>query len=1275
MAEDHPVCLASVMYYFRDGQYRQAISSAVEYLKMYHHDPVLQLLKALSILMEGRTQESMRELQQLKDKSSVSLASMLALIFAHRKCETVDREAVSDLEALLRSSRKRAGEKALLYAAMTLWLLGHCAKGRDYIDRAVKMSNSSPQALIMKGWMLLSSETDQQRSQAVHCFDSGVQDSIHVFGLIGKVEFFLMKQNYSWAMDVVNQVIASFPSFTPALSLKMAVFMASQDWEHVREMCDRIFEHDKWNLRARQMMVILALAKDGDLAQAKDHLQSLISALEMQEPSNPKLHADMVLPISRLCVQSDAAVLQVLVPFLLRVHAKATGDADVANELGHLLLIQGKPKEATKWFSTALKAEESSLTALTGLVRCQLLSGEEVEAAQQLEFLTEIQQTIGRSADVSFLRALSLNRNGGEQESVTSLLKEAVELHLLQLRGVPLGPDYLYRLDPNFLFQVVLLHLSYIQTEVHAQGQPLPFGLKHCVMILDVVLRAAPGILTCSYLTAFVKFLSGDCKVAQTYLSQCLEREPTLAPAHVLQARIHLAARDYKQCLSSLECGVSHNFQVRELPGYHLLKARCQREMGDLEEAIRSLRLLMSLPGIRRPIPGRQDSFTSSERASVFLELAHTLRLNGEEHEATKVMQDAILSFADTPEESRVLVANVDLALAKNLVDTAISMLRSVEPSQPNYIKAKEKMAAIYLDRKRNKNLYIACYRELCEVIPNAHTSVLLGDAYMKIQEPEKAITVYLEATEKAPKDPTFAQKIGQAYVKTHQYDKSLLQCALQTSELATMLSYVGYLKVLARIQEEINVSPEETLKKALSLQRKVLRRVSVEQPEQLVQQAAVASWLFCALARIRPHLEEAILCYTEALHHTPADANISLEMAQLYLKHNKLDQCRDHCEAAVTSQPNHPDATMLLGDVLFRQAKHEEAVKVYADLARHLPDNFRVMAKFVELLRRVGKLEDIVPFFRVCERFSCKAPYDAGYNYCRGLYLWHRNQVTDALMHLNKSRQDSEWGEKALDLMVQICLNPDKETFAGQMFQPSTEDEGSAPSDGPAESKGDEGTQVGLTTAQSLLKELCPRSKAGVQRGHLLFNLLRLHTKEEPLVQSAATAFSDMMAGKSDRESVSALLGLSQAFMLQNQAPRLEPAASRVEWAREWRTWAGQLLLTDMYIKSGKYDIATKLAKHCLIHNKSCWKALEYLGYIYESEHSYRDAAVYYAEAWRYSYRVNPTIGYRLAFNYLKYKNYTEAIDVCHKVLEEHPDFPQIETDILNRAQVSLRP
>ncbi|CAB1350055.1 unnamed protein product, partial [Coregonus sp. 'balchen'] len=47
----------------------------------------------------------------------------------------------------------------------------------------------------------------------------------------------------------------------------------------------------------------------------------------------------------------------------------------------------------------------------------------------------------------------------------------------------------------------------------------------------------------------------------------------------------------------------------------------------------------------------------------------------------------------------------------------------------------------------------------------------------------------------------------------------------------------------------------------------------------------------------------------------------------------------------------------------------------------------------------------------------------------------------------------------------------------------------------------------------------------------------------------------------------------------------------------------------------------------------------------------------------------------FRLAFNYLKVREYNEAIEVCHKVLTEHPDYPLIQTEILERACSALRP
>lgn len=80
-------------------------------------------------------------------------------------------------------------------------------------------------------------------------------------------------------------------------------------------------------------------------------------------------------------------------------------------------------------------------------------------------------------------------------------------------------------------------------------------------------------------------------------------------------------------------------------------------------------------------------------------------------HEAIKVLQDAINEFSGTPEEVRVMLANADLVLAQGNVEEALSMLRNVKPEQPNFVQAKEKMATVYLEYRKDKKLYANCYR------------------------------------------------------------------------------------------------------------------------------------------------------------------------------------------------------------------------------------------------------------------------------------------------------------------------------------------------------------------------------------------------------------------------------------------------------------------------------------------------------------------------------------------------------------------------------------
>ena len=86
----------------------------------------------ISLAFEGRVQESIRELDQCLAIKELQIAALLALIYAHRKCQVIglshksskinsrqfssiynsiaDKEALTQLEAKLRENRKQANE-------------------------------------------------------------------------------------------------------------------------------------------------------------------------------------------------------------------------------------------------------------------------------------------------------------------------------------------------------------------------------------------------------------------------------------------------------------------------------------------------------------------------------------------------------------------------------------------------------------------------------------------------------------------------------------------------------------------------------------------------------------------------------------------------------------------------------------------------------------------------------------------------------------------------------------------------------------------------------------------------------------------------------------------------------------------------------------------------------------------------------------------------------------------------------------------------------------
>ncbi|XP_039211193.1 tetratricopeptide repeat protein 21A isoform X3 [Crotalus tigris] len=1249
MAVADPQSMARILYYAQEKYFNHVIQATNIELSKHAHDPVLLFFKGLGTLFLGRIQEGISLLENAQKRHvDVSLCCLLGLIYAHKRCENVDSSAVLDLETKLKEARKTAGSNALYYAGLFLWLMNKNDKAKEYIDKMLKVSNGAKEGQVLKGWIYVTSDKQHSVKKSIKYLEEGIQDNTDIFGMMGKAKYFMVHQNYSGALEIISQLVVTFPFFVPALVTKMKLHLAMQDWEQSVEESKRILSKEPNDIDGLQYMVVNHLAVTGNKSMALRLLREFIVALDMKEPQRPEFHFQKMLVITRLSGKNQD-ILQEVSDFIKTACSKLLStDARFANELGYQLIFQGKWKEASMWYRKAIDLDENTVDSLTGIIWCQVLGGKLEEAEQQLEFLKEVQQSIGKSS--------------------------------------PRLP-----------------------------GQVLSPLLKQTTIILNPLVKSAPGIIEPLFLMAQVKYLSGELETAQGTLQRCLDLDPTLTDANLLMAQIHLSQRNIKECAHSLEIGVSYNFQLRDSPLYHFIKAKALNKAGEYPEAIKVLKMLINIPQMKGDAKKGQGPFvTMSEQVSIYLELAEALRLNGELHEATKIMQDAINEFSGTSEEIRVTVANVDLALSKGEVDLALTMLRNITPNQPYYTEVKEKMAQIYLLIRKDKRLYIGCYCELCENLPSPHTSLLLGDAYMNIQEPEKALEVYEAAQKKNPLDATVARKIGQAYVYTHQYNKAInyYEVALKMSEqdflchdladlllklkkfgkaekvlsqaldhdpvddLPSMMKDVKNLILLAKIYETIKREIFlETLTKAYDIQQRILKRVRVEQPELIPPQKQMLLKICVQFAKFHQsekEYEKAVKYYSEALACVPTDNKIIFELAELYLILGDTDQCEHYCSLLLQDNECSEIGTMMLANLMFRKEKYEQAISLYRNVLEKTPDNFSVMESLIDLLRRSGKLDEATPFFELAKKKSIRTPLEPGYNYCMGLYCWHLWQPNQALKFFNKARKDSDWGQKALSYMILICLNPDNEIVGGETF----ENQNTTDASNLKEKK--ESEQHGIRTAEKLLKEFYPHSQEGQNQVEMLQSYCLMATKEKHNVEKALKVFIEM--GQNERDNVPAILAMAQAYMLLKHTAKARTQLKRlikVSWSLPdadelEKAW---LLLSDIYCTSGKYDLATEHVKRCLRYNKSCAKAYECLGFIAEKENAYKDATMNYELAWKYSNQANPAVGFKLAFNYLKDKKYVEAIDVCHDVLKAYPDYPKIKEEILEKAQMSFKP
>ena len=1252
----------------------------------------------------------------MKNARDLEFPAYTGMLHAHEANRVVDEDAIQELQARMTVSEDNASPQALLTTSLFYLNMGKVMKAREFVNKVLEANPNFPGARTLKGWIGLSSGRDNVIGRSGQAFDESLRaagQANDLEAMLGRAKFLQMTESYNDALEMYNQIVVHFTWFVPALVEKARLLLLMGDWEQAKESAQRVLASDPSNIDGQRVMIVYKLACEADYADAANAVHSLMSALDRHEPRNARLYVQCAQTVARLAARRPD-VVRASLALVEKAFKIKPRDSYIATEYGYQHSLLGDNTAALTAFEQASKLDEGNAQAVYGIIRCQLNDGKLDEAGQQLEFLNEIQQSIGRQPELLFLSAQLAWRRAMDSDKSLKALDECLDLHLATCKRIAPGDDIFVAFNADFLLEIAKEYLQHVGLDPTEPGDSASPLLTKGADVLEMIRAKIPANLECLLLLGKCRFIQGQNSEGLRLIQHSLALDSTYAEAHISLAQIYVAQGHTNLAAQSLEQALSHDFGVRDRPVYNLIRARVHEDKGQLQEAVKILDVTLQLPGVRRPIAAGQTAGRGGkklvpvalhDRVSVYLALARVhMRLN-QTIEGSKVMNDAIDEFRGTVEEVRVTIANCEVNLQRGDIESALDVLRRVNSANPYFVKAKTAMANIYLQYRSDRKGYMKCYEEMMQTNVSVQTCRSAADAFMRVGEPEKAISALQDALRLAPDDTSLSSSIGKVLITTHDYQKAVkfyeMAVAKEPTRLSLrhdlaellirlrsysqaekalnealaaidqnrkgddMLSTMDEVKtymLLSRLHKGTNrdQASVDALVRARDKQLNVLAKVQIEAPSQSKAQRGVATKICMSLADyyagLRQH-DQALAFYNEALKHDETSERAMIAVARLHLARGELDSCQQQCMALIRVDPGNEAATMMLADVMFRR-QDDTATYHFEQLLEKTPNNYVALHNLLVLLRRAGRLDEIPRFLKMAEFSSLRAAVDAGFHFCKGLYEKYCNNPRDALKEFNFARGDAEWGERAVRAMIDIFISPDNEN----LWEEATDEAGHA---NIAES---------IKSAQELLHEI--KDKTTVDYRILEANCY-LALKSKSNVDTAVATFVDIL--KADKTNVPALLGLAtgqQILKASQKARNFLKTIAKIDYnsdqADEFEK--AYLLLAEIYIEGGKYDQAHRLAKLALTHNKSCGKAWELIGKINEHDAAYATAAENYELAFRFSSFRSPATGFRLAFNYLKAKRYVDAINMCHKVLELDPKYPKIRKDILDRARNAVR-
>lgn len=638
-----------------------------------------------------------RELNPMQSDKEFGMAAIVGLIYAHKRCTTIDKEAIWTLDQRLKDERKHLTSQSAYHAGVFLFLSGKWEKAKEYADKSLKLLHNYIDAQVLKGWCELALR-QRGGTQLLDTSELTAEYGKNFDAFLLQVQFHQHNGDFETAINILNHLSIRYPDTNIPLIEKMKIQLASWNWDISKETAARILNLEPTNIDALCIKTLGLICHEGKNEEGSIYLKQLYSALAKNEPTNADLHLYFAQLFSRTC-NRNVEILNCTTLFAEKAYQLAPTKAEYLTELGFQSILLGKFKEAGKNFRAATKVDDSSLNALCGLTVCQMAeSGVSEQVKQQIEFLSELQG----SNKNPLLLYMSAKVIENDADKAISLLNEACEAHFKNLKTIPYGTEYLRCFDADFLLDVIAEYLKYspVQSTINMDKvltkKTLHISLRQCLNILEAVVKAYPGSVVALYQLAKVEFMCGEITTATTTLQRLLnDIDPAFSDAYLLLAQIYIQQNHYQRANQNLEICLSHNFEVRDNPMYHFVNGVIKKSQMQLEDAQKCFQTALNICGMPSPsnaMGGKKTDehrFTLSDRVTLYLQMIDVYLLMNQQTEAVKLMDRSFEEFSNTPEEGRIIIASADIALQQGKIDKVLQYLQNIQPGQPYYLQVR----------------------------------------------------------------------------------------------------------------------------------------------------------------------------------------------------------------------------------------------------------------------------------------------------------------------------------------------------------------------------------------------------------------------------------------------------------------------------------------------------------------------------------------------------------------------------------------------------------